>query len=204
MTFVLSFLPLYSEVLLTKQKANTSYCYNVPLELKATLMFPLSNFGFQDNAPLCQLFEICVLFCNAKMLSVGGLVTRGRWLWFDNGVDVSLGNRRDLTQDVELPLGFFYAPSPMCLPCLPAFLPSRCPFTEGKDGSSVPAESEMKSWDTTVISVLMTWELWTAQVFYIQYHAPGQRKITLIGCYNHFPSTHTILQWHTGQINHGV
>lgn len=56
------------------------------------------------------------------MLLAGICGDRGRWLQFDNGVQVSLGNRRDLTQDAELPLGFFYAPSPFCLPCIPAFL----------------------------------------------------------------------------------
>lgn len=73
------------------------------------------------------------------------VVTRGRWLWFDNGVQVLLGNRRDLTQDAELPLGFFfYTPSPLCLPCIPAFLPFQCPLTKEKDASLVPEESEMK------------------------------------------------------------
>lgn len=61
------------------------------------------------------------------MLLLEVVVTRGRWLQFDNGVQVSLGNRRDLTQDAQLPLSFFYAPSPMCLPYIPAFLPSVSP-----------------------------------------------------------------------------
>lgn len=112
------------------------------------------------------------------------MLTRGRWLRFDNGVQVSLGNRRDLAQDAELPLGFFYVPSPLRLPCMPAFLPSQCPLTERKDGSSVPAESEMKSWDIVVISVLMMWELWTAHILTFS-HQDSVRFLWWVA--NHFP-----------------
>ncbi len=155
-------------------------------------MFPLSHYVFRDNAPVCQLFEFCVLFVMPRWLLLELVVTRGRWLQFDNAVQVSLGNRRDLTQDAELPLGFFYAPSPLCLPCIPAFLPSQCPLTEGKDESEVPAEGEMKSWDTTVISVMM-WAVNSSHL-YIQYCTPGQWKISLIGDFNlssyHLAMTH--------------
>lgn len=116
------------------------------------------------------------------------------------GAQVSLGNRRDLTQDIKLPLGFFFfsTRSPLCLPCIPAFMPSQCPPTKGKDGSLVPAENVMKSWDTMVISVLMMWEL--CSHLDIDYLTPGQRTIPLMVGYNHFPSPPVILPRHTVQI----
>lgn len=113
--------------------------------LEVTLMLPLRCFCFQDNSPVCELFEFSVLFAKPRCFLLEVMLTRERWLWFDNGVQVSLGNRRDLTQDAELPLGFFYAPSPSRPPWIPAFLPSQHPLTKGKDGSSVPVESEIKS-----------------------------------------------------------
>lgn len=99
-----------------------------------TLVLPLSNFGFQNNTLVCQLFELCVLFAMPRCcLLLELVVTRGRWPQCDNGVQVSLGNRRDLTQDAELPLGFFYAASSLCLPCIPSFLPFWCLWHFWKD-----------------------------------------------------------------------
>lgn len=54
-------------------------------------------------------------------------MTRGRWLEFDNGAQVSLGNRRDLTQDAELPLGFLKCAFSL-LPSLHSCLPLLCVY----------------------------------------------------------------------------
>lgn len=124
------FCPLCSEAPLTKQQANISYCYTVKLEMTVWSDSNVSSEQLcsRDMFPLCQLFGFCVLFALPRCRVLEVVVTRGRCLRFDNGVQVSLGNRRDLTQDAELPLGFFYAPSPLCLTCIPAFLPSQCPL----------------------------------------------------------------------------
>lgn len=84
------------------------------------------------------------------MLPAGVFGDRGRWLQLDNRVQVSLGNRRDLTQDAELPLGFFYAPSLFYLPRIPAFLSSVfMVFFKGYDcvglREKIGIQSEMKS-----------------------------------------------------------
>lgn len=112
-----------------------------------------------------QLTEFCL--CNSKSL----FCWRLGWPWFVNGILVSLGNRRDLTQDAELPLGFFYAPFPLWLPCIPAFLPSQCSSWRMKDRSLVPPGSTTKSWENIVISLPVTCVMWRCSRFYIC--APG-------------------------------
>lgn len=72
-------------------------------------MFPLSNFGFSRWCiTLPAICVLCPFLLSCWLLEV--VVTKKRLPRFDNREQISLGNRCDLTQDAELPLGFFYTP----------------------------------------------------------------------------------------------
>lgn len=87
-------------------------------ELQTSLVFNIHSVAHLDS--------VSFLLCQDAVCVLEVVLTTGRWLHFDNG---GLGNRRYLTQDAELPLSFFCAPSPFCLPFIPAFLPSSWQFS---------------------------------------------------------------------------
>lgn len=58
---------------------------------------------------------------------MAGCWTKKRWPQYDNGEQISLGNRCDLTQDAELPLGFFFIRL-LHLPSLHSRLPAPSVF----------------------------------------------------------------------------
>lgn len=110
--------------------------------------------------------------------------TRG--LRFVSCVPAPLGNRRDLTQDAQLPPSFFNALLPLCCPHVPTFLA----WLWGTMDLLSPAGS---SWDSVAVSVLMTCKLWRAHVLYL---TPGYWKIHSIGGWKHFSSPHLTLMSH--------
>lgn len=80
-------------------------------------------------------------------------MTRGKWLWLDNGVQVSLGNRRDLTQDDQLPFGFFLH----LLPCAFFAFPPSCPLTVPSGRRKIYLKSLWRKRDEEITLSYLSW-----------------------------------------------
>lgn len=164
---------------------------------------------FVSNNNFYQLFVFCVLFAMPKCCLLEVVVTRGRWLRFDNGVQVSLGNGRDLTQDAELPLGFFLCAFSL-VPSLHSRLPALSVFMAffwrimilfGCEERRI--FSPCRDWDEELryCSHICPDDVRGVDVsFHSISHTREEWETSLIDGYTHFPSTRISLPWHTVQI----